>query len=277
MDIQEYTQKGDTWPRVLKYNYEKSGDRRTAMRYKQYGIWQTYTWQDYYLNVKYLALALLSFGVKDGDKMLIIGDNAPEWYYAELAVQSIHGVAVGMYSDLTPPEIQYIAENSEARFAMVQDQEQVDKFLRIKDSLPLLQKLIYWEYKGLSNYNDPLLMRFSHALQVGREYEEAHPGIFEQHIESGKADDVCALVYTSGTTGTAPKGAVHSFETMRPGAEYHLYLDPCREDDNMVSYLPPAWITEQWFGIGCHLLSGSILNFPERPETQQQDIPFILS
>jgi long-chain acyl-CoA synthetase len=270
--IQAYTEKGDTWPRVLKYNYEKYGDRRTAMRYKQFGIWQTYTWQDYYLNVKHLALALLSFGLQPGDKLLIIGDNTPEWYYAELAVQSVHGIAVGMYADLTPSEIHYIAENSEARFAMVQDQEQVDKFLQIKDKLPLLQKVIYWEYKGLSNYDQSLLIRFSHALQSGQTYGEEHPGIFEQNIESGSADDICSLVYTSGTTGTAPKGAVHSFRTMRPGADFHLSMDPWHEDDNVILYLPPAWITEQWFGIGCHLLSGSILNFPERPETQQQDV-----
>ncbi|MEJ2740408.1 MAG: AMP-binding protein, partial [Dehalococcoidia bacterium] len=233
--MQTYQEKGDTWPKVLKYNYEKYGDRRTAMRYKQYGIWQTYSWKDYYINVKYLALALLSFGLQPEDKLLIIGDNAPEWYYAELAVQSVHGISVGMYSDLTPAEIQYIAENSEARFAVVQDQEQVDKFLQIKDNLPLLQKVIYWEYKGLSNYDEPLLTKFKDAIQLGLTYEEEHPGIFEQNIESGKADDICALIYTSGTTGTAPKGAVHSYRTIRPGAEYHLNLDPLHEDDNMVS------------------------------------------
>ena len=110
-------EKGDTWPKVLKYNYETYGDHRSAMRHKRYGIWQPYTWKDYYLNVKYLALGLLSLGFEPGDKLLIIGDNAPHWYYAELAAQANHGVSVGLYSDLTPLEIKYIAENSEARFA----------------------------------------------------------------------------------------------------------------------------------------------------------------
>ncbi len=95
-------EKGDTWPKVLKFNYEKYGDTRRALRYKHHGIWQPFTWKDYYLNVKSLALGLMSLGVKPGDKVLIVGDNAPEWYYADLAAQADHGVSVGAYSDLTP-------------------------------------------------------------------------------------------------------------------------------------------------------------------------------
>ena len=160
-------EKGDTWPKVLKYNYEKYGDHRKAMRYKRYGIWQPYTWKDYYLNVKYLALGLLSLGFEPGDKLLIIGDNAPHWYYAELAAQASHGVSVGLYSDLTPSEIKYIAENSEARFVVVENQEQVDKILQIKNELPLLKKIIFWSYKGLAHYDDPMLMGYRQALELG--------------------------------------------------------------------------------------------------------------
>jgi long-chain acyl-CoA synthetase len=268
---QVYREKGDTWPKILEYNYEKYGDNRRAMRYKHYGIWQPYTWKDYYLNVKYLALGLLSLGFEPRDKLLIIGDNAPQWYNAELAAQANHGASVGVYSDLIPPEIKYIAENSEAKFAIVENQEQVDKFLQIKDALPLLKKIIYWSYKGLTHYNDPILMGYRQVLQLGEKYEEKHPGLFEQNVQTGKADDVCAIVYTSGTTGAAPKGAVHTYRTMKAGADYHLHLDPWYESDNVVPYLPPAWMTEQWLGIGCHLLSGSILNFAEAPETQQRD------
>ncbi|MEI9476073.1 MAG: AMP-binding protein [Deltaproteobacteria bacterium] len=268
---QAHREKGDTWPKILKYNHEKYGDNRRAMRYKHYGIWQPTTWKDYYLNVKYLALGLLSLGFQPGDKLLIIGDNAPQWYYAELAAQANHGASVGVYSDLIPPEIKYIAENSEARFAIVENQEQVDKFLQIKEELPLLKKVIYWSYKGLSHYDDSILMGYRQAHHLGEKYEEEHAGLFEQNVETGTADDVCALVYTSGTTGSAPKGAVHTYRTMRTGADYHLYLDPWYENDNVVPYLPPAWMTEQWFGIGCHLLSGCTLNFAEAPETQQRD------
>jgi long-chain acyl-CoA synthetase len=268
---QVYTDKGNTWPQILKYNYEKYGDRHIAIRYKQNGVWQPHTWRDYYINVKNLALGLLSLGLESGDKVLIIGDNAPQWYYAELAIQASHGVSVGVYSDLIPPEIKYIAQNSEARFAVVEDQEQVDKLLLIKDELSHLKKVIYWDYKGLAHYDDPILTGYEQVLELGRKYEAEHPGIFEQNVETGSADDVCAIVYTSGTTGPAPKGTVHSYSTMKAGANCYLHLDPWHENDNISPYLPPAWITEQWFGFGCHLLSASILNLAEEPETQQGD------
>jgi len=268
---QVYREKGDTWPKILKYNYERYGPNHTAMRHKHRGIWQPYTWKDYYLNVKCLALGLISLGFEPGDKVLIIGDNAPQRYYSELAVQSNHGVSVGLHPDSSPTEIKYIAQNSEASFALVQDQEQVDKFLEVKNELPQLEKVVYWGYKGLAHYNDPILMGYRQVLELGEKHEEAHPGLFEQNIESGSADDVCAIVYTSGTTGVVPKGAVHTYGTMRAGAEYYLHLDPWQEKDNIVPYLPPVSMTEQQFGIGCHLLSASILNFAEGPETQEQD------
>ena len=263
-------EKGDTWPKVLKYNYEKYGDSRKAMRHKRFGIWQSYTWKDYYLEVKSLALGLASLGFEPGDKLLIIGDNAPEWYYAELAAQAIHGASVGLYADSIPSEVKQIAYNSEARFAIVENQEQVDKMLQIKDELPLLKKIIHWSYKGLAHYKDPVLMGYRQVLQQGEKYGEEHPGLFEQLVETGKADDVCAIVYTSGTTGT-PKGAIHTYRTMRAGADYYLRLDPWYENDNLVPYLPPAWMTEQCLNIGCHLLAANILNFAEAPETQQRD------
>jgi long-chain acyl-CoA synthetase len=267
----DYQKKGDTWPKILQYNYEKFGSKRRAMRHKHYGIWQPYTWEDYYINVKYLALGLLALGFKPEDKVLIIGDNAPQWYFAELAAQAMHGVSVGVYSDLTPPEIKYIAKNSDARFAIVEDQEQVDKLLEIKDELPLLKKIIYWNYKGLTHADDPLLVGYKEVLGLGEQYEKKNPGRFEQQVKTGTADDVCAIVYTSGTTGGAPKGAIHSYRTMRAGADFLLQLDPWHEGDNIVPTLPPTWMTEQWFAIGCHLISGGTLNFAEEPETQQRD------
>ena len=268
---QLYREKGDTWPKVLKVNCEKHGDTHRAMRHKHHGIWQPYTWNDYYRHVKSLALGFLSLGLKAGDRVLIIGDNVPEWYYADVAAQADHGVAVGAYSDLTPREIKYIAENSESTFAVVQDQEQVDKLLQVKDALPLLRKIIFWSYKGLAHYKDPILMGFRDVLERGETYDKEHPGLFERNVESGKAEDVCAIVYTSGTTGKEPKGALHTFRTLRAGAEFHLRLDPWYQHDNIVPYLPPVWINEQWLALGCHLLSACTLNFAEGPETQERD------
>jgi len=268
---QDHHEKGNTWPKILQYNYEKYGDSRKAMRYKHYGIWQPYTWKDYYLNVKYLALGLLALGFEAGDKLLIIGDNAPEWYGAELAAQANHGVSVGAYSDLVPREIKFITHHSEARFAVVEDQEQVDKLLQIKGEIPLLKKAIFWSYKGLAHYDDPLLIGYGEVLDLGRKYEKEHPGVFEQNVETGKPDDFCALVYTCGTTGDSPKGAMHSYRTMMASSVLLLRLAPWNKNDNAVPYLPPTWVAEQWFGIGCHLLSANTLNFAESPETQQRD------
>jgi long-chain acyl-CoA synthetase len=263
--------KGDTWPKILKDNYEKYGDSRRAMRHKYYGIWHPHTWKDYYLNVKQLALGLLALGFEAGDKVLIVGDNAPQWYHAALAAQANHGVSVGLFSDLLPLEIKTIAENSEARFAVVEGQEQVDKFVQIKDALPLLKKLIFWNYKGLDRYADDILVGYREALKLGEAYEAEHPGCFEQNVEAGQADDVCAIIYTAGTTGAAPKGAIHTYRTLRAGADDLLELDPWYANDNVVPYLPPVWINEQCMGIGCHLLASAILNFAEAPETQQRD------
>ena len=268
---QAYREKGDTWPKILKYNYEKYGDKRRAMRHKHYGVWQPHTWKDYYLNVKRLALGLLAFGFEPGDKVLIIGDNAPQWYYAELAAQANHGLSVGLFSELLPSEIKCIAENCEARFAVVEGQEQVDKLLEIKDALPLLKKVIYWNYKGLAHYDNEILVGYREALIQGKTFEAEHPGRFEQNVETGKAEDECAVIYTAGTTGAAPKGSVHTYRTLRAGADYLLKLDPWFENDNVVPYLPPVWINEQLLSIGCHLLSAGILNFAEASETQQRD------
>jgi long-chain acyl-CoA synthetase len=264
--------KEDTWPKFLKRNYEQYGKKKIAMRYKQFGIWKPYSWEDYYMNVKYLSLGLLSLGFEQGDKVAIIGDNTPEWFYSELAAQANRGISVGLYSDLTPPEVKFIVSDSDCKFAVVEDQEQVDKFLQIKDELTLLRKVIYWDLKGLINYQDPILIYYKQVLELGKKFEEMHPGLFEKNIESGKADDICALVYTSGTTGDTPKGVMLSYRAMRSSAENIIRSDSFNAGDNIASYVPPAWITEQWFSVGCHLMSACILNFPEKPETQQQDI-----
>lgn len=266
-----HRKKGDTWPKILKYNYETYGERRRAMRHKYFGVWQPTTWKDYYLNVKYLALGLRSLGFEPKDKTLIIGDNAPEWYYAELAAQSNRGVAVGMFSESLPQEIKTIAEACDVRFAVVEGQEQVDKLLQIKDQLSGLKKIIFWNYKGLAHYDDEILIGFREITALGKAYAAENEGVFEQQIESGQADDICVIVHTAGTTGPAPKAAVHSHRTLRAGAEQLLALDSWTQEDNLVPYLPPVWINEQWLGIGCHLLSAGILNFAEASETQQRD------
>ena len=211
--IPEETASLDTWPRVLAHNRVHYGPKNKAMRYKHYGIWQSYSWADYYSNVKYLALGLLSLGFSPGSRLLIVGGNSPEWYFAELAAQCNRGVSVGLYSDLSAAEIEHIARDSEAEFAMVEDQEQVDKLVLILERLPKLKKVVYWCYKGLGNQQDSRFTGLRSVMEAGRRYEAEHPGVFEENIAAGKADDICAIMYTSGATGDYPKGCLHSYRS----------------------------------------------------------------
>jgi long-chain acyl-CoA synthetase len=263
--------KGKTWPQVLTYNSEKYGMSQIAMRMKHYGIWQPVTWQEYYLQVKYLALGLLASGFQPGDRLVVIGDTAPQWYYAQLAAQANHGIFIGVYSDSSASEVAHIAGSSKATFIVAEDQEQVDKILQVKAKLPLLKKIIFWRYKGLTGYKEPLLLSMKQVIHDGEEYDKQNPQAFSNNVASGKAEDPCAIIYTSGTTGN-PKGAVHTYASLMYGSEFLLTVDPLNEKDNIACPLPPAWITEQLLYVGCHLLSGSILNFAEAVETQQKDL-----
>lgn len=268
---QAYGEKGNTWPKILTHNYRKYGNKRKAMRFKYHGIWQPVTWTGYYLDVKYLSLGLVSLGFSVGDRLLIVGDSAPQWYSAELAAQSNRGLAVGAGSDLSAAEIRYIAQDTEITHAVVEDQEQVDKFLEIKDELPLLKNIIYWNYKGLSHYTDPLLIGYREVIRKGKEFEREHQGLFETNVETGKAGDDCVIVYTSGTGGGIPKGVVHTYRSMMTSVLAYQRIDPWSENDSIVPFLPPARMLEQWFTVGCHLLSGCIMNLPEAPETRMRD------
>jgi len=261
----------DTWPKVLVHNGSSFGSRK-AMRYKHYGIWQSYTWAQYAENVKYLALGLMSLGFQPGDRLLIVGDNSAPWYFAELAAQCNRGVSVGLYSDLSAAELQHIAADCGAQFAMVEDQEQADKVMAIRDRLPALKAVVYWRYKGLGDVAEQgFLFGLRSVMEAGRSYEQEHPGTFEQNVAAGSADDVCAVIYTSGTGGR-PKGAVHSYRSLMANAQMYHRLDRLTHHDDLVSYLPPAWITEQCLVFGGHLLCGGVVDFPENSETQQEDV-----
>ena len=261
----------ETFPQLLMWGCEKYGGKKLAMRYKQFGVWQPYTWKDYYEGAKYLSLGLISLGLEAGDKVTIIGDNQPEWFYAELGAQAGGAVVVGIFSDAATDEIKYIAGHSGSKFTVAGDQEQVDKFLQIKDELPNLKKIIYWDAKGLLNYDEPMVIGFRQVLELGKEYEEAHPGLFEQKIERGKGSDLALLLYTSGTLAL-PKGAMLTYDEMMAMHKAQAKRNPWRENDQEVSFVSPAWIAEQWFGIVGPLLEGTVINFPEEPETVQADI-----
>ena len=262
-------EKWDTIPKLITRNYEK-WDHRTAMSMKNFGIWQKYSWQDYYEKVKYFSLGLVSLGLEQGDVVCIIGDNEPEWFWGEFATQAAGGIATGIFVDSIPSEVKYIAEHSDAKFAVINDQEQADKFLEIKDELPLLKKVIYWDPKGLRNYDDPILISFTEVIKLGREYEETHPGLFEQNVEKGKGDDIAFIYYTSGTTGL-PKGAMLTHRALITTSQGFISRYPLSENDDLISNFPAAWVGDSFFATIPHLLTGARLNFPEEPETIAED------
>jgi long-chain acyl-CoA synthetase len=262
-------EKRETIPQIIKSNCAKWGSR-TAMSMKMFGIWHRYSWQDYYNNVKYFSLGMISLGLKRGDVGCIIGDNEPQWFWSEFAVQAAGGIATGIYVDSIPSEVKYTAEHSDAKYAIVNDQEQTDKFLEIKEDLPLLKKIIYWDPKGLRNYEDPFLISFNEVMELGKEYGKTHPDLFEQNVDTGKGDDIAFIYYTSGTTGL-PKGAVLNHRALITTAKGFVNRYPMDENDNLISNFPAAWVGDSFFATIPHLLTGAMLNFPEEPETIAED------
>ena len=265
----EVTENWDTIPKLIRRNYQRLGSL-TAMCMKRFGVWQRYSWQDYYHRVKYLSLGLVSLGLKPGDVVCIIGDNEPEWFWGEFAVQAAGGIATGIFVDSTPAEVNYIVAHSGARFAIVNDQEQTDKFLEIRDELPSLERIIYWNPKGLKNYDNPILTSFTEVMKMGRLYEETAPGSFEQRVAAQTGDDIAFIYYTSGTTDL-PKGAKFTHGALLNSARKFIRRYPMNERDELVSNFPAAWVGDSFFATLPHLLSGARLNFPEKPETIAED------
>lgn len=262
----------DTLLKYLKRNYQLFGDQ-VAEREKDYGIWKTFTWKDVYEQVKSFSLGLVSLGLQRGDKVSIIGNNEPELYWAEFAVLGAGGQAVCLYPDSMPAEVEYIVKDSDSVFAVVEDQEQVDKFLEIQERLPQIKKVIFWDPKGMWLYDDPLLISFQEVQELGKKYEAAKPDAFETMIDQTKGSDIAGILYTSGTTGN-PKGVIWTQDSMLDNAERYLsaYEKQTRHGAQYLTYISPAWATEQAFGIALGLIRPMIVNFPEEPETVLENI-----
>jgi long-chain acyl-CoA synthetase len=260
----------DTFPKLLVSQYEKWPDN-VAMRKKDFGIWKEYTWRDAYENVRYLSLCFLQLGLQRGDKVAVIGENEPEWFWAEFAAQAAGGILIGIYTDMVPAQVEFMFSHSEAIIAVANDQEQVDKFLEIRDKIPRLKKIIYWDPRGLRNYHDPLLLSYPEAIELGKSYEKRHPEAFEKNLSMGSADDIAALYYTSGTSGE-PKAGMVSHRSLINSGKSFLDYNPLTKTDNLFSYLPAAWIGEGMFATAAHIVGAVVLNFAEEPETVQEDM-----
>lgn len=249
----------------------KYGSRATAMRKKRYGIWQEHTWAACYEHVKNFCLGALSMGLQRGDKIAIIGENDCEYYWAEIGGHCAGLVTVGIFTDATPREIEYVVNNSDSVLVVAHDQEQCDKLLEIREKIPHVRKVIYWEERGLWNYRDEWLISFKDFEALGQQYGEQHPTAFDDAVQASKGDEYAVFSYTSGTTGL-PKAAMITHQNLLYGNMHVSLIQPYQPQDDYVSFSPLAWIAEQGFGIVGHARMGVIINFPERPETVQNDI-----
>lgn len=261
----------DTLPQLLRYHYQRFGNSKIAMREKDRGIWKPYTWSEYYSIVERLTMAFLELGLKPDEKVAIIGENKPHVYWFELAALACRAPVLGIFSDCGPQEIKYFLTHSDSTFVICQDQEQVDKVLEIKTEIPLIRKVIYWEEKGMWNYDDPLLITMDAMLEMGATQVVEKPDLFEKLIDETDGDDIAVFFYTSGTTGL-PKAGLQTHRNIKMMAELMDRRDPALESDQSVSYLPIAWIAEQLQNVGYSLYKGFTVNFPENQETVTQNI-----
>jgi long-chain acyl-CoA synthetase len=260
-----------TIPKLFYRQATAFGKNRVAMREKEFGIWRPITWNDYLDNVKYIALGLISLGLEEGDKVAMIGDNRPEGLWAEMATLCARGVGVWLFQDCLIDEVRYIIDHSDTSFLFGEGQEEVDKAISIFNECPKLQKIIWDDPKGMRNYDQDYLISLKEVQQLGRELEKEKPDLFEELINKGNGEEVALLFYTSGTTAL-PKGALLSHNNMLTMGQHLMAVDPCMESDDYVSYLPFAWIGEQMMSISCGLQIGYTINFPEEPETAQENI-----
>ncbi|MGH3365236.1 MAG: AMP-binding protein, partial [Nocardioidaceae bacterium] len=259
-----------TFPRLLT---ERAAERPkdVALQEKLYGIWQPISWQEYAARVRDFGHGLASLGVTRGEIIAVLGDNRPEWLIAEVAAQSIGAAVVGIYPTSLDEEIIHILSVSEAKVVVAEDQEQVDKLIRVKPMVPHLESVIFYDPHGLETYTEPWLMEFSSVETRGREWAEGRPGWFEEEVAKGDPDDVAVVCTTSGTT-SRPKLGQLTHRNLLSMADNLTSIDPLGPKDRFVSFLPLAWIGEQMIAVACGLSRGMTLSFPEDASTQRSDL-----
>ncbi|HSN33646.1 MAG TPA: AMP-binding protein, partial [Ideonella sp.] len=242
-----------------------------ALREKEYGIWQTLTWRQLAALVRALACGLGAAGLQRGQHLVVIGENRPRLYATMLAAQSLGAVPVPLYQDAVAAEYVFPINNAEVGFAVVEDQEQVDKLLEIRPQCAQLARIWYDDPRGLRHYREPGLAALDALVEAGRAEDAARPTLFDEAVQQGRPDDVAALFFTSGTTGH-PKGVVHSHHTLIDRARAGAAFDKLGADEEVLAYMPPAWIGQNIFSYAQWLACGYVVNCPESASTVTIDL-----
>jgi len=260
----------DTFPRLL-LHHAKVRAGHPATREKDLGIWQTWSWSQVAEEVRALACGLTALGFKRGMNLAIIGDNRPRLYWAMAAVQSLGGVPVPLYQDAVAEEMVYVLNDAEIHFAIVEDQEQVDKMLEIKARCPTLEHIVFDDPRGLRHYTQTFLHGYDGIQGLGRAHHEAHPDFYADAVAGTRSDDVAVMAYTSGTTGK-PKGVCLTHHALISAARGGVEFDRLTADEEVLSYLPMAWIGDHLFSYCEALYAGFTINCPESSETVMTDL-----
>ena len=263
----------DTFPKYLLLNAGRFGSR-AAMRHKDYGIWQSWTWQEQLDEIRALAIGLQELGLQAGDKIAVVGANRPRLYWAFTAAQSLGAVPVPIYGDAVAEEMAYVLDHAGVRFAVVQDQEQVDKLQSFREQIPALTDIVYDEPRGLRDYAPDGLHAFADVQAAGRAAIARQPGRacqWKAGVEAGSGDDVSIMLYTSGTTGRS-KGVMIKAAAAVQAAVDTAAFDGLSEKDSVLAYLPLAWVGDHYLNYAQGYVSGFCMNCPESQQTVQQDM-----
>ena len=260
----------DTFPRWLMH-HAKLRPQQPSMREKEYGIWQTYTWAQVAENVRAIACGLAQLGFKRGDRLAVVGDNRPRLYWSVAACQCLGGIPVMMYQDAVAQEMAYVLQDAEIKFAVVEDQEQVDKMLEIQPDAPMLEHVIYDDARGMRHYTQTLLMGLDELQEMGRIHDRNQPDFLDGEIAKGASDDISIMLYTSGTTGK-PKGVCQTHGAFIAAARGAIQFDKLTDKEDILSYLPMAWVGDHLFSFAQATVAGFTINCPESGETVMNDL-----
>ena len=259
-----------TFPRLL-LQHAAARPSAPAMREKEYGIWQTINWADMAALVANMACGLHQAGLKRGEHMIVVGSNRPRLYATLLAAQSLGAIPVPLYQDAVAAECVFPMTNAEVRLCVVEDQEQVDKMLEVRESYPALAHIYYDDPRGLRKYDEPGLGSVDELLAAGAVFAKQHPDFYKEQVELGGHGDVAAMFFTSGTTGN-PKGVVHTHGTLIDRAQAGAEFDKLTSAEDVLAYLPPAWIGQNIFSYAQWLVAGYVVNCPESAATVTIDL-----